>query len=131
MRDLAPLYAYDGTIKAKEGRVMLLYLGWVVAAFLGGFLVACWHRKKQPDLAKRFSRIIRYRGIRYAEIVEAVGIAPQWESRKANGQIVRTWSNSRYSITLLFDEADICLGVEDEQIDTQKCESPLTRTFKR
>ena len=77
MRDFAPLYAYDGTIKAKEGRGMLLYLGWVVAAFLGGFLVARRHRKKPPDLAKRFSPILCYRGIRYAEIIEAVGIVPQ------------------------------------------------------
>lgn len=94
---------------------MFLYFGWVVAAFLGGFLVDCWHRRKQYDLAKRFSRIIRYRGIRYAEIVEAVGIAPQWESRKAYGQMVRTWSDSRYFITLLFNDVDVCLGVEDAQ----------------
>ena len=34
--------------------------------------------------------------------------------------MARTWSDARYSITLLFDGSDVCLGVEDETMDTQK-----------
>ncbi|MEG1968241.1 MAG: hypothetical protein RR142_11255, partial [Clostridia bacterium] len=105
LRDFVTFCAYDRTIKAKEGSVMLFYLGWIIAAFLGGVLFACWYQRKRHNMAKRFAPIPCYRGSRYAEIVEAVGMLPQCERRKANGHVVRTWSDQKYSITLLFDEA--------------------------
>ena len=95
---------------------MLLYLGWMIAAFLGGFLLARRRRGKRPDMARRLASLSRYRGASYMDILEAAGAPPCWQTRKANGQLVRTWSDGRYSLSLLFDQADVCLGVEDERM---------------
>ena len=36
---------------------MLVYLGWIVAAFLGGFLLALWQRKKNHSLRENVARV--------------------------------------------------------------------------
>ena len=36
---------------------MIFYLGWIVAAFLGGFLLAYVQRKKRHSLRENFLRV--------------------------------------------------------------------------
>ena len=45
----------------------MLYLGWIVAAFLGGFLLALWfwQRKTRRSLRERFSRVESFQGQSY------------------------------------------------------------------
>ena len=52
---------------------MLIYLGWIVAAFLGGFLLALWQRKKRHSLRENFSRVEFFKGRGYREIVAIAG----------------------------------------------------------
>lgn len=94
----------------------MLYLGWILAAFLGGMLLALWHigRRKRPTLRQRFSVIDRYEGMRYDEILHRMKAVPQKTKRTEQGGTLRTWSEAGYSITLTFDENDICLGVAEE-----------------
>ena len=36
---------------------MPLYLGWIVASFPGGFLLAFWQRRKRHSLRENFARV--------------------------------------------------------------------------
>ena len=80
---------------------MLIYLGWIVAAFLGGFLLALWQRKKHHSLRENFARVEFFK--------------PNSIIQQADGRIIKVWKESGYSISLEFDAQDICLGVMDEQ----------------
>ena len=93
----------------------MLYLGCVIAAFLGGVLITAYWLTKQKTLRKRFDGLGTTKGKAYTDIVAAVGASPQTAQREANGQVLRTWQEKEYSISLLFDGCDICLGVMDEQ----------------
>ena len=89
---------------------MFLYLGWIVAAFLAGVLLML---RRKPTLQQRVNQMGVFAGRTYAEILRTMD-APQTETRQTDGQIVRTWRSRDHSISLLFDERDMCLGVEDE-----------------
>lgn len=88
---------------------MLIYLGWIVAAFLAGILLA----RRKPTLQQRVVQMGIFAGRSYAEILRAMD-APQTETRQTDGRTLRTWRNRDYSISLLFDGREMCLGVEDE-----------------
>ena len=92
---------------------MLLYLGWIAAAFLGGVLFTLRLKKNKPSLRKRVTDAAVFRGKTYQEIKREID-GPQTVVRQADGRILRTWQEDGYSVTLLFDMKDICLGVEDE-----------------
>ena len=94
---------------------MLIYLGWIVAAFLGGFLLALWQRKKRHSLRENFSRVEFFKGRGYREIVAIAGSRPNSIIQQADGRIIKVWKEIGYSISLEFDAQDICLGVMDEQ----------------
>ena len=94
---------------------MLAYLGWIVAAFLGGFLLALRQRRKRPSLRENFARVEFFKGRGYREIVAIAGAKPDSIIRQANGHVIKVWKEIGYSISLEFDAQDICLGVMDEQ----------------
>ena len=94
---------------------MLAYLGWIVAAFLGGFLLALRQRKKRPSLRDNFARVERFNGRSYREILAIAGVRPDSIIQQADGRSIRVWKEFVYSISLGFDESDVCLGVMDEQ----------------
>lgn len=93
---------------------MLAYLGWIVAAFLGGSLLAHWQWKKHHSLRDNFARVEFFNGRGYREILTIAGAKPDSITQKANGRIIRIWRAQGYSIALEFDEKDICLGVLEE-----------------
>ena len=96
----------------------MLYLGWIVAAFLAGVVLTVaavvWRRKHQT-LRERFDGLGLTLGKDYAEIVASVKIAPQMMETRPDGQTLRTWQDGNYSISLLFDSQDYCLGVMEER----------------
>ena len=94
---------------------MLAYLGWIVAAFLGGFLLALRQRKNRPSLRENFARVEFFKGRSYREILAIAGAKPSSIIQQADGRIIKVWKECGYSISLGFDENDICLGVMDEQ----------------
>lgn len=94
---------------------MLAYLGWIVAAFLGGFLLALWQRKKHHSLRENFARVEFFKGRGYREILTIAGAKPNSIIQQVNGNTLKIWREAGYSISLTFDKQDICLGVQDEQ----------------
>ena len=93
---------------------MLAYLGWIVSAFLGGFLLAHWQRKKHHSLRENFARVEFFKGRGYREIIAIAGAKPNSIIQQANGNTLKIWQEAGYSISLTFDKQDICLGVQDE-----------------
>lgn len=93
---------------------MLAYLGWIVAAFLGGFLLAHWQWKKHHSLRENFARVEVFKGRGYREIVAIAGAKPNSIIQQADGRIIKEWKEIGYSISLEFDVQDICLGVMNE-----------------
>ena len=89
---------------------MFIYLGWIAAAFLAGVLLML---RRKPTLQQRVNQMGVFAGRTYAEILQTMD-APQTETRQTDGRTLRTWRNQDYSISLLFDGRDMCLGVEDE-----------------
>ena len=83
---------------------MLAYLGWIVAAFLGGFLLAHWQRKKGHSLRENFTRVEYFKGRGYREILAIAGVKPNSIIQQADGRIIKVWKECGYSITLGFDE---------------------------
>lgn len=98
---------------------MILYLGWIVAAFLAGLLLGKWTKKQKMRLQVRFDKLNICKGMSYVEILQHVEAAPRITDRNANGDTERTWVDEGYSITLTFDHQDICLGVQEERLDKE------------
>ena len=92
---------------------MVNYIGWILAAFLGGSLLTQWLLRTGDSLPRRVARLGTFRGRSYAEILERLR-SPQEVNPRADGSVVRTWRSADYSISLLFDAQDICLGVQSE-----------------
>lgn len=93
------------------------YIGWILAAFLGGFLLALGvqqHRKRH-SLRNRFSRVTVYRGQTYQEVLTIAGVEPTTVICRTDGSVWRVWQEDGYTITLAFDPWDMCLGVMDER----------------
>lgn len=94
----------------------MLYLGWIVAAFLGGFLLALGLKHRRRSLRESFARVDSYQGRSYREVLSIAGMKPSTVIRNADGTSQCTWQERDYSITLAFDTRDMCTGVVDEQI---------------
>lgn len=94
----------------------MLYLGWIVAAFLSGFLAALIGCRTHRSLRENFARVDSYSGRSYREVLSIAGVKPSTVIRNADGTSQRTWQEWNYSITLAFDARDMCTGVVDEQI---------------
>ena len=92
---------------------MLIYLGWIAAAFLAGILFTLWLKTRRPSLRQRVTDAAVFRGKTYQEITREIN-APQMTIQQTDGHTLRTWQEDGYSISLLFDARDLCLGVEDE-----------------
>ena len=101
---------------------MVLYIGWIVAAFLAGLLFGKWQKKQKMKLQERFDRLNICKGMSYVEILQHVEAAPRITDRNANGVTERTWVEEQYSITLTFDHQDICFGVQEERLDKENFE---------
>ena len=93
---------------------MLVYLGWIAAAFMAGILFAGWIKSRRPSLQTRVEKAGYFRGKSYKEILREMN-APQTIIRQPDGSTLRTWQEDGYSISLLFDAQDLCLGVESER----------------
>ena len=95
---------------------MLLYLGWIIAAFISGFTLASWLIRRKPQLQRRMTRIPVFRGKTYTEILREVSVNPQTAQLRSNGGILCTWNGQNgYSISLAFDTMDVCQGVVSEK----------------
>ena len=92
----------------------MLYLGWIIVAFLGGGIAVYVYMKKPQTLHERFDALGSTRGKTYEAIAVAIGVAPQLVQHQQQGQTLRSWVDGNYSISLLFDCCDCCLGVMDE-----------------
>ena len=98
---------------------MVIYLGWIIAAFLAGLLLGKWPKKQKMKLQERFDRLNICKGMSYVEILQHLQAAPRITDRNADGVTERTWVDEGYSITLTFDRQDICLGVTDEVVNKE------------
>ena len=98
---------------------MILYIGWIIAAFLAGLLLGKWPKKQKMKLQERFDRLNICKGMSYVEILQHAQAAPRITDRNADGVTERTWVDDGYSITLTFDRQDICLGVTDEVVNKE------------
>lgn len=98
---------------------MILYLGWIIAAFLAGLLLGKWPKKQKMKLQKQFDKLNICKGMSYVEILQHVQAAPRITDRNADGVTERTWVDEGYSIKLTFDRQDICLGVTEERLDKE------------
>lgn len=102
------------TKRTKEGRTML-YLGWIVAAFLAGCILTAVYFTRRKTLREKLSAMGSLVGREYAQIAAEVKASPQSTIREANGQTLRAWEEGSYFVSLLFDKDDICLGVMEER----------------
>lgn len=93
---------------------MILYLGWIIAAFFAGLLLGKWPKKQKMKLQERFDRLNICKGMSYVDILQRVQAAPRITDRNSDGVTERTWADEGYSIKLTFDRQDICLGVTDD-----------------
>ena len=94
---------------------MFLYLGWIAAAFMVGFALAWRLKQRSPNLLRRITQMPVFRGKTYAEILREVGMDPRTVVQQTDGHTLRTWRDrGGYSVSLLFDAEDRCLGVQEE-----------------
>ena len=93
----------------------MLYLGWIVAAFLAGGIITSLYFTHRKTLRERIIAMGSLVGREYAQVAAEVKTAPQSTIREANGQTLRAWEDGNYFVSLLFDQNDICLGVMEER----------------
>ena len=93
----------------------MLYLGWIVAAFLAGCIITAVYFTRRRTLRERVIALGSLVGRDYAQIASEVKASPQSTERYANGQTLRAWMEGNYYVSLLFDKNDICLGVMAER----------------
>lgn len=82
----------------------------VAFLFVVGIGLMIWGARKTfgNGLQRKFIRINPLKGKTYDQITKAVGLPNSYVLNK------RTWASGGYSITLLFDDDNICLGVISE-----------------
>lgn len=88
---------------------------WLVAA--GGIVISLISVFSSPlsgarTLQRKFADLGDLRGKTRAEIISAVG-PPNSVTAMADGALVQ-WLTPGYHVALLFDDADVCLGVSHE-----------------
>lgn len=93
------------------------YLGWIVAAFLGGFLLASQRQKKRLHRPQTLAKVESFEGRHYWEICLLAGDLPKTVTLLADGKKRKVWQEQGYTIALDFDEMDVCLGVEEERYE--------------
>lgn len=95
----------------------MAYLGWILAAFLGGFLLSLLigSRKRHHALRDNFARVEQFTGRSYREVLAIAGTKPDSIIPQENGHVIKEWKETGYSISLEFDAQDVCLGVMSEQ----------------
>ena len=69
---------------------MLIYLGWIAAAFLAGILFTLWLKARRPSLRKRVGLAAVFKGKTYQEIVREMN-EPQAVIQRTDGRTLRTW----------------------------------------
>ena len=89
-------------------------IGWIIAAFLGGYLAACAAIRRRTSLQQNFSRVEHFAGRSLREITIIAGRSPG-SIVERDGLRLATWRSPGYSITLSFDSRDVCRGVIDEK----------------
>lgn len=80
---------------------------------LGYILGRDWRRPE--SLHQRCAGIVSFRGRRLAEVMALLGGPAQDVQVLPDGRILRTWQESGYVLTLIFDAQDVCQGVYDER----------------
>ena len=90
-------------------------LGWIIAAFLAGILLACVFHKPQKLLRRRLAGIECYRGLSSRQIINAIHAEPDTIIQLPDGQSLMVWKDRRYTMILRFNSDHICLGVEEEK----------------
>ncbi len=93
----------------------MLYLGWIVAAFLMGCIITALYYTHRRTLREKIAAMGSLVGKEYAKIEAEVKATPRSTVRDANGHTLRAWEEGKYFISMLFDQNDICLGVMDER----------------
>lgn len=71
-----------------------------------------WNRLHK--VLENFARVDMFKGRSYREVLTIAGAKPNSIVQKADGGFIKIWKEAGYSISLEFDERDICLGVLDE-----------------
>ena len=77
------------------------------------------YSKRKLTLHQRFDAIDDFRGLSYAAVINRIGLRAGATIFKNDGSAARIWSDDAYSIMLLFDRDDICLGVQEETLRQQ------------
>ncbi len=73
------------------------------------------HNSPELSLNNKFVSLGDLRGKLYDDIVETVGVENK-ASIIENGYIIREWMLAGFYIALLFDENDVCLGIEKQEV---------------
>ena len=84
----------------------------VAMAVMDGVTMFC-RKARRPSLRQRVKDAAVFRGKTYREVMGKMGAA-QTIIQQTDGRTLRTWQEDDYSISLLFDAQELCLGVEDE-----------------
>ena len=88
-----------------------------VSPFIGGLIIyviiKAFVRAPGASLRTKFQKLGVLKGKTLSEIVAKVG-QPNSVSMGTGGVKIRQWMAAGYHIVLLFDENDICLGVNSE-----------------
>lgn len=95
---------------------MAVYLGWILAAFLAGFLLARHLQIAPSSLQKQMMQVCSFKGLSYWDVLRIAGRKPVTVIRTPDGRCSRIWGDTGYYVMLAFDTDDTCLGVIDEKI---------------
>ena len=93
----------------------MLYLGWIIAAFLAGGIISALYFTRRRSLRDRLAALGPLVGRDYRQIESVLSAFPRSTIREKNGQTMSTWQEGSYTVSLLFDSNGICLGVMDEK----------------
>ena len=106
-KSIAGVVKMDNLVQETNYPVMYFIVAFL---FVVGIGLMIWGARKTfgNGLQKKFIRINPLKGKTYDQITQAVGLPNSYVLNK------KTWSRGGYSITLLFDDDDVCLGVISE-----------------
>ena len=98
--------------------ISLIALLVVVVILVAIGLIKTVAKGRGPVLKVNFRKLGTLRGKTLADVMHGCGAPGKTEiaKDKAGNQVkICTWSMETYSITLVFDHNDVCLGVSSEQ----------------
>lgn len=104
--------------ESETGDMKYIVQGPCLGCFIG-YLVAGLFTVKSDLLQKRFQELGNVRGKTLDEITEIVGNCTSYRTctitdRNNEMEVLYTWRENRYSITLLFGADGLCIGVTNE-----------------